>query len=356
MNNNITIISNPKCWMEHTALQQLDAVAQLPGVTRVVALPDLHAGVTPIGITVETEGVIYPYLIGGDIGCAMSLYGTGVPLRRFKQERFVTRLNRIQSLEGIPAPNLLQEQSPMLHLGTIGGGNHFAELQAIEAIIDTETFQQCGILKDQLLLLVHSGSRDYGQQIRDRWTGQSGIPVNSEAVQDYLADQREALFWAKKNRRVVAEKVLSSLGFQPEVTELLDCAHNYVEERNGLYLHRKGAVSAENGLVVIPGSRGSLTYLVQPTEDTAQSAYSLSHGAGRKWARSVCKGRIQDQYDKVSIHQTKLKSRVICHDANLLYEEAPEAYKNIDTVIAALREHGLIRVVATLRPLITIKV
>lgn len=85
------------------------------------------------------------------------------------------------------------------------------------------------------------------------------------------------------------------------------------------------------------------------------SLYSLSHGAGRKWARSVCKSRIRNKYDRDSIRNTTLKSRVVCHDSELLFQEAPEAYKNIKHVVAALVEHGLATIVATLRPLLTFK-
>lgn len=108
-------------------------------------------------------------------------------------------------------------------------------------------------------------------------------------------------------------------------------------------------------MVVIPGSRGTLTYIVKPIGDVEESAYSISHGAGRKWARSLCKSRIREKYNRDSIRHTSLKSRVVCHDTDLLFEEAPEAYKKIEDVINVLLEYKLIEVVATLRPLITYK-
>ena len=85
------------------------------------------------------------------------------------------------------------------------------------------------------------------------------------------------------------------------------------------------------------------------------SAHSLSHGAGRKWARSLCRSRLRNKYDRDSIRETALKSRVVCHDTGLLYQEAPEAYKNVEQVVAALEEHRLAEVAATPRPLITYK-
>jgi release factor H-coupled RctB family protein len=145
------------------------------------------------------------------------------------------------------------------------------------------------------------------------------------------------------------------LGYASEIKPILDCQHNYLEKRNGIIVHRKGAVCALNGPVIIPGSRGSLTYIVKPSTDTDVSANSLSHGAGRKWARSLCKSRISSKYDRDTIRQNKFGGKVVCHDTELLFQEAPEAYKNIDQVIASLLERKLCSVIATLRPLITYK-
>lgn len=355
MNQNVTIITSEKCWMEQTAINQLNHVAELPGVTRAVGLPDLHAGKSPIGIAVETRGVLYPHLVGNDIGCGMGLFDTGIPQRKYKQERFVTRLNHIRALEDLPTENPYSEESPILDLGTIGGGNHFAELQALERIYLAADATALGLDRDRVYLLIHSGSRGYGQRILSRYPGFGGLSAGSGDGAAYLAAHADALLWARRNRALVAEKLVGWLGFGHTVLPLLDCCHNYVEARDGAFIHRKGAVSALEGLVVLPGSRGSLTYIMKPAADTEGSLCSLSHGAGRKWARSLCKSRIRDKYDRDSIRTTRLKSRVVCHDTELLFQEAPEAYKNIDQVVSALVEHGLADVVATLRPLITYK-
>jgi release factor H-coupled RctB family protein len=153
----------------------------------------------------------------------------------------------------------------------------------------------------------------------------------------------------------VAEKLVDWLGFTAEPKSVIDLPHNYIERRGGDYIHRKGAVSAKQGLIVLPGSRGSLTYILKPAEDTGASLDSLSHGAGRKWARSLCKTRIKNKYHRDIIRRTALKSQVVCHDTDLLFEEAPEAYKNIEHILTALLEYRLVTVVATLRPLITYK-
>lgn len=355
MSKNTIIIANEKCRIEQTAIDQLNGAAMLPGVVRAVGLPDLHAGKTPIGAVVETRSVIYPHLVGNDIGCGMGLFDTGIAMRKYKQDRFVSRLNNIRKLEDIISDIPYDEPCPIYDFGTIGSGNHFAELEKIEKIYDEQAFAACGIPTDSVLMLVHSGSRGYGQRILSRFGGYAGLPEGSAEAAEYLAGHDNAVVWAERNRLEVCRKLVDRLGFSCDVRPLLDSTHNYIERRDGIFVHRKGAVSAEHKLVVIPGSRGSLTYIVKPSEDTDISANSVSHGAGRKWPRSMCRPRIRDRYDRDTIRQTQLGSRVVCHDTELLYEEAPEAYKNITHIIAALEEHGLISVVATMRPLITYK-
>ena len=98
-----------------------------------------------------------------------------------------------------------------------------------------------------------------------------------------------------------------------------------------------------------------MSYLVKPVGDGASHAWSLAHGAGRKWARSEARLRIRERFLASQLMQTSLGSHVICGDRDLLYEEAPMAYKPIESVIEALVEAGLIRVIATLRPVLTYK-
>jgi release factor H-coupled RctB family protein len=154
---------------------------------------------------------------------------------------------------------------------------------------------------------------------------------------------------------MIAKKLTDYLGYTANLNAAIDCGHNYIQRLGSSFMHRKGAVSAQNGPVIIPGSRGALTYIVAPAADTSMALDSLSHGAGRKWIRSLCKGRLKDKYDRYAIRETKLKSITVCHDANLLYEEAPEAYKNIEHIMGALLENGLCKVIATLQPLLTFK-
>jgi len=101
------------------------------------------------------------------------------------------------------------------------------------------------------------------------------------------------------------------------------------------FIVRAAAPSTE-GAVLIPGSRGAFTYLMRPNKPTDRSAFSLAHGAGRKWSPSDCRGRLEKRYTAKGLTRTELGSLVICEDKELLYEEAPQPYKNISVVIEDL--------------------
>ncbi|EFH2466948.1 rtcB domain protein [Escherichia coli] len=120
------------------------------------------------------------------------------------------------------------------------------------------------------------------------------------------------------------------------------------------WLHRKGATPDDNGLVIIPGSRGDYSWLVKPVANE-KTLHSLAHGAGRKWGRTECKGRLAAKYTATQLSRTELGSRVICRDKQLIFEEAPQAYKSAESVVQCLVLAGLIIPVARLRPVLTLK-
>ncbi len=120
------------------------------------------------------------------------------------------------------------------------------------------------------------------------------------------------------------------------------------------WIHRKGATPSDQGMIMIPGSRGDFSYLVKP-KLTETSLLSLAHGAGRKWIRTGCKKRLSHKYSVEQMQRTKLGSRVICDNKELLYEEAPQAYKDINSVIDVLLKADLIELVARFKPVLTYK-
>lgn len=377
MSSNTIIISSEKNWLEGEAVRQLETTAALPGMVRAIGLPDLHAGKGhPIGAVFATKDVIYPYLIGNDIGCGMAFFKTRLKGRKVKVDKLVKKLHGLEfevpeneASAKLKEHNLDQNLCPMA-LGTLGGGNHFAEFQKVSSVENHHLLEKVGLEKDQICLLVHSGSRGLGEVILRRYVYQfraSGIDANSIEAKDYLEQHNDALVWARLNRLCIGERLLSMAS--AEYSLLSDMPHNMLSfERVGddwVWLHRKGAVPVMNNsnssfesssIFVLPGSRGSLTYLVKFIgNDETYCLNSLAHGAGRKWNRGECKGRLKDRFTKEKMSQTKYGSHVICEDKELLYEEAPQAYKNIDHVVESLISAELIEVVATMKPIVTYK-
>lgn len=363
MDQKIKIIASKNSWIEQDGVDQLKAIASLKGMLKAVGLPDLHPGKTPVGAAFISENIIYPHIIGNDIGCGMSLFMTNIKKHKVNVSRWIKKLEAFESIQDIDISDFIKKDIPFLEkFGTIGGGNHFAEFQQIEKVFDEESFETLGINKKNIMLLVHSGSRGYGQAILDeaikKYGAQKGLNVGSNEIDNYLKQHDNAVVWAENNRKWIAYRLLKASGSSIEFLRILDSTHNsitkkYLDEKV-CYIHRKGAAPADLGPVVIPGSRGALSYIVMPKESKL-SAYSIAHGAGRKWKRGGCKERLENKYTKKTIKQTKFGTNVVCKDKKILFEEAPEAYKNIERVIQDLLDANLITVVATLKPVVTYK-
>jgi release factor H-coupled RctB family protein len=171
METNVRLFASANSWIEGEAVRQLYAAARLEGVRLAVGFPDLHAGEgSPVGAAFVTEGAVYPHLIGGDIGCGMALFKTDLVQRDLKLSRWANlRFDLEHPWEGevgkVLAAAELESTEFNEALGTIGGGNHFAELQKVEAVLDAAAFRPVGLGKQQLVVLVHSGSRGLGESI-----------------------------------------------------------------------------------------------------------------------------------------------------------------------------------------------
>ncbi len=359
----ITLISAEPSRLDPAAVDQLEATARYEGIERVVGLPDLHVGAgIAVGAAFWSPDRIWPHLVGSDIGCGMGLWELSSPLRKFRLgsvERKLHGLDAAWSGDTLAAvadfdlpPNLAGPA-----LGTIGGGNHFVEFQRVEEVIDGERFDSLDLHTDRVWMMVHSGSRGLGQAILQAHKTEpvsAGLLAVSPAGQGYLTEHDQALAWAVLNRRIIAQRFREAIG--AEARPVLDISHNYVTPHLGGWLHRKGAAPADRGLVAIPGSRGDFSYLVEPVADGADHALcSLAHGAGRKWSRSDAHARLSDRFRIADLQRTALGSHVICEDRRLIYEEAPQAYKDIRRVVADLELAGLVRVIARLRPLLSYK-
>ncbi len=358
----VSLIASDDTWIEGKAIQQLETTARLPGMHRVAGMPDLHPGRGyPVGAAFFTTELLYPALVGNDIGCGMALWQTGITLAKLDLDKLEKRIGNIDQPLDDDWTDVLQDlaDTERYSAGTLGGGNHFAELQQLDTVYDPAAVNALGLDRKALLLLVHSGSRGLGERILRQHierSGHAGIAASSQEGQHYLQQHDQALRFAERNRRLIAERILRNL--RSDGRCLLDINHNMVlpgtvEGLTG-WLHRKGATPADQGPVVIPGSRGDYSYLVA-AHPSAVSLDSLAHGAGRKWQRADCKDRLAQRYSLDQLKRTALGSRVICEDKALMYEEAPQAYKSIESVIASLAEAGLVTALARLKPVLTYK-
>lgn len=365
MSNRIKLVKSGKTWIEGLAIEQLRKISELDGILQTVGLPDLHPGKTPVGAVYLTKDVIYPHIIGNDIGCGLALFSTGIPLGKFRADKAIRHLNGLDNLEDIQITDKLAgcDLPYQEKLGTIGSGNHFAELQSIDRVYNQDTFQALSLDSREVLLLVHSGSRTYGNYILNKFIRenhcQKGLSVGSEGFAGYLAEHDRALNYASLNRELIALRVMRALNINTH-RKLLDSVHNSITKKmiegENYYIHRKGASPSDQGYLVVAGTRGSNSFIIEPALDLSEYIYSVSHGAGRKWPRSHCRERLGTLYSSKQRGRLPYIRSLIYRDEKQIYQEAPEAYKPIEQVIEDMVNHGMIRLVASLKPMVTVKV
>ena len=378
-----------KSWcarIEKGALEQAANLANHPKVFRHVALmPDCHVGYgMPIGGVVACEGAIIPNAGGVDIGCGMCAVQTDLRVSEMSRDQIVQCLEAVR--RGVPMgeghghrqpqewkrfaelPHWLDAHARELafrNLGSLGGGNHFIEIQAGD--------DGC------IWLMLHSGSRNLGYRIAEHHhkkameqcagfavSDLAWLEVESEAGQDYIREMNLALDYALENRhrmmavfKAVLRHTCAGVNFLKEI----NIHHNYaaLEEHFGekVWVHRKGATSAQQGeMGIIPGSMGTPSYIVCGKGAT-ESFASCSHGAGRTMGRmAASRSFSKEACDKamegvVFSGWHPVRGRGKKGRGMLDLSEAPQAYKDIDEVIAA--ELDLIDPVVKLRPLGVLK-
>jgi release factor H-coupled RctB family protein len=393
----VRLFASPQSWIEGAAIRQLEQLAARNGIETVAGMPDLHPAVNgPVGCAALSRGVVHPDIVGTDIGCGMQLWALDLKEHRLKLDKAVDRMLALEGPWNGDGVELLKAHGIAAEpfagsLGTIGGGNHFCEVQAVAEILDAEAAARAGIAKGGLYLLVHSGSRGLGAHTfaRHHPGNAHGLTLNEGGLA-YLDEHDIALRFAALNRRVIAGRAIEAL--RADGVEIVDAPHNFAEREGDSILHRKGATSSRPSLrradpasgmapmsgveksassdaqerparcagpylLPVPGSRGTATYLVEPLAGMAEAAlFSLAHGAGRKYDRASMEKRVRKQAgDLDRLSRNAFGGRVICMDRKLLVEEAPDAYKDIRRVVADLELHGLSRTVAIMRPLITFK-
>jgi tRNA-splicing ligase RtcB len=366
-------------WVEeplpHDVETAIRRLANSEDVRHVAVMPDVHlAADVCVGVALATTNALYPNGVGSDIGCGVAalafdgeaavldderaaaeilarLY-RAIPLIRHNRKSG-RRLPETLDAAALSAPQLetLKQTEGRIQFGTLGRGNHFAELQA----------DQTG----RLWLMVHSGSRGMGQAIRDHHlaqcsAGRDGLRflyADNPAGRAYLQDLAWAIEYAEASRVAMADAaravVEHVLGLRADESSFVSCNHNHVRRETHfgelLWVHRKGAMSAADGEPgLIPGSMGTHSFHVEGRgcEDALASS---AHGAGRRLSRADARRRL-------SARDVTRELRGIWFDHRLaqrLREEAPSAYKDVNGVLRA--QHALVRIVRTLRPVLSFK-
>ncbi len=451
-----TIFASEAIQLETDAVGQLCDAASLPPVRKVLATADIHVGFgVPIGAVLGMDGAIMPAAVGYDINCGMRLlqspFSKGdidtdqiavsiareIPLgegrdnlhldktgieavinkgiaaipdlaRRtshrawegYDPELFADDMKSIEDNGHLPAdptvvPKVAIEKGAN-QLGTLGGGNHFIEIQYVQEIFDKALAERFGLFKDQIVVMIHSGSRRFGYEIADHYMNvAAGRPENAErrkmlsylsvedrAGKDYIAAMSAAANFAFVNRQIMALLVRRCFNwmFGPTPMKLVyDVTHNMakLETHQGkrLWVHRKGAtrafgpkqmagtIFADTGQPVItPGSMGTASFLMVGTGNSEESLNSVNHGAGRVMSRTAARGKsrrgkavseaqITDDQFKRSMKGIKL----IAGDKSKIKEEAPGAYKDIEEVVRVVVECGWAKAVARMVPLAVLK-
>jgi release factor H-coupled RctB family protein len=321
----------------------------------VIFLPDLTPSSSlPIGSVARIyQGQkINPNLIGVDIGCGFQFVNLPINGKRLYKKNKPNK-NRVEALVRDVSESLEQKDKQDPYLGTIGGGNHFIGLFAVDKLIDSDVAEQHKISADDVYALIHSGSRVQGFETQRSYAREFSLS-GSETIEDfnsrYLRDFRKMKAYAKTNRDELRKRVEEAVldGTNRETEVLFDSVHNDIVEENGVYVLRKGAAQLSFGqLGIIPSNCCDFSYLVVGDKGLSKTGNSINHGCGRKYTRSQVFQKFRRKKDLDSI----FNGVILNVRPSQMIEEVPAGYKNIDDVINSVEEQRLARRVAKLKPL-----
>lgn len=434
------------------SLDQAINVAALPGIVGPsLAMPDIHQGYGfPIGGVAATDfqyGVVSPGGVGFDINCGVRLAGSSldraevasrlkdlvnqifrdVPCGTGGEGRIPLNAKELDSVlndgahwmvkngYGEPRDVEFAEESGRLagadpdkvsakakergrlQAGTIGSGNHFLEIQYVESVHDAEAARAMNLRENQVVVLLHCGSRGLGHQVCTDYVAAMGpamkehgitvpdrqlacVPIQSKQGQSYLAAMAAAANFAWANRQAILHFTRAAFtrifGEAARLDLVYDVCHNIAKrekhvvdgvERDVL-VHRKGATRAfpaghrdlpasyrsAGQPVIVPGSMGTASWVLVGAERSMQETFgSVCHGAGRVLSRTAAKKGKDARQEQKRLEEAGVLVRSSSRDGIL--EELPEAYKDVDEVIEVVHQAGLARKVARLRPMGVIK-
>ena len=346
---NLNLFPAHETEFEFDALTQIQSVANNSNTISVAGMPDLHPGKCgPVGMAMLGKYPV-PSLIGGDIGCGFSLFKLDLkPKKLSDQEWLVSKLDGLDKLWDGNIADMGFRTPCYISLGTIGLGNHFIEIQV------THNSQVDYISADSALLLIHTGSRGFGDSTYRDVTSICGGNI-LEDYEQWLSKHNQCVTWARFNRLAVAQRVSEALNVDYDL--ILDMPHNFVEKTDLGFLHRKGSSPSNRGLSILPGTRGTPTYLLSPLAHE-YGLDSLPHGAGRRLSRSQAREGNQTSSmmkQSSSLSSSRKGSIIICGEDDLLLEERPRAYKDVNSVLQGTESAKLAVKVAEFHPVVTFK-
>jgi tRNA-splicing ligase RtcB (3'-phosphate/5'-hydroxy nucleic acid ligase) len=424
----VRIFMNPQLFeeCEESVFQQLQAATEFPGVTDVVLTPDAHTGyVVPVGCVMATNGTLCQAPVGYDIGCGIACLLSDVPVERGLEDRLRLKfsqevMERVGMGTGVGSNYSVDErrfeeivrtganalgysrnnserdyipvddkweipfrpkQRGIGQLGSLGGGNHFIELQ----------YDQNG----KLVVMIHTGSRGFGHGLathfidigRERLRKQKRLPgdrkISAEAVYFEPDDPQWVGYknavaaganFAIANRLIIMEQVSRAFrrvfGQEPEL--LYEISHNLAQlepqpDGSEAWVHRKGATRAYPGghpllrgtrweetghPILIPGSMGDTSYILFAEPGAEKALYSVNHGCGRRMSRKAAK----DSFSQSGVNQQMRELNVMVNaGGDVPIDESPGCYKPASLVIDAVVSAGLARVAYELTPIASLK-
>jgi len=370
--------------LEEGALEQAKNSANLPFTFHHVALmPDAHQGYgVGIGTVLATDGVVIPNAVGVDIGCGMCAQKTSIKAKDFTTETLKEIMGEIRKtipvgfkhrhedceikemplLESAKNHPIVSQQyeAARKQLGTLGGGNHFIEIQKSD-----DGF---------IWIMIHSGSRNLGLKVAKHYNDEAKklnkmwhssvlekhdlafLPIHNQLAKDYMEEMQYALEFALANRQKMMNDIKMIFMHKTNClfADFHNIHHNYAAMENhygkNVIIHRKGATSANKGEIgIIPGSQGTCSYIVRGLGNP-ESFKSCSHGAGRLMGRKDAQRRLNFEEEVKA-----LNDKGIVHSIRSVKEldEAPGSYKDIDQVMK--NQEDLVKIVTKLTPLGVVK-
>lgn len=370
--------------IEDGAMAQVKNLANIPvAFSHIAIMPDSHQGYgMPIGGVLATKDVIIPNAVGVDIGCGMCAVKSSltdidtqtlkkimgeirkavpVGFTKHKETQDGSLMPEYNDGDFTDMPICEREyDNALLSIGTLGGGNHFIEIQKGN--------------DGYIWIMIHSGSRNFGLKIADyynklaielnkKWHSSipeewelAFLPIDSKEGQAYIREMNYAVDFAYANRKLMMDRILNIFATHTKCNwnPMINIAHNYAKlethfDKN-VWVHRKGATLASLDTIgIIPGSQGTKSYIVKG-KGNLMSFKSCSHGAGRKLGRKQAE-RTLNLEDEIK----KLNDKGIIHSVRNTsdLDEAPGAYKDIDVVMK--NQEDLVEILVELTPLAVIK-